>query len=375
MRDALRETEKRAVQGYRERFGEEPEIVASAPGRVNLIGEHTDYNGGFVLPCAVNRRVAAAAGRGGGELYSADFDEARPLEAGRESSWADYARGVAWALGESGCDIAGFRASFAGDVPRGAGLSSSAAIEAATALALDRLFGLGLDRKELAVLCQKAENDFVGVSSGIMDQYASLLCEEGAALLVDCRSLEARKVPLDLGAAGLTLLVCDTRIKRGLAKTGYNDRREDCERAARMLGVELLRDAKERDLTRLSGTELRRARHVVSENCRVLQAVEALREGDFRRFGRLMYASHVSLRDDYEVSTRELDDFVDLARDCGALGARLTGAGFGGCAIALVPAGDSRALARACSERFPERGFREPAFYEFTPATGAHLVT
>src|SRR5215218_9681388 len=204
--------EQRAARAYKERFGEEPELVASAPGRVNLIGEHTDYNGGFVLPCAIDRRIAVAVGAGEGGLYSADVDQTRQIDE-KDPSWADYPRGVAWAMGEAGHEIGGFRAAFAGDVPLAAGLSSSAAIEAATALALDMLFGLDMDRKDLAVLCQRAENDFVGVGTGIMDQYASLLCEEGAALLVDCRSLEAENVPLDLKGADLALLVCDTRVE------------------------------------------------------------------------------------------------------------------------------------------------------------------
>src|SRR3712207_1308154 len=255
----MRETETRARGAYVERFGAEPEVVASAPGRVNLIGEHTDYNGGFVLPGAVSRRVAVAVGRGGNELYSTDFDEARPVGGEKDSSWADYPRGVVWALGEAGHETDALRAAFAGDVPLGSGLSSSAAIEAATALALDALFGLGIERKDLAVLCQRAENEFVGVNSGIMDQYASLLCERGAALLIDCRSLEAKNVPLDLEGAGLALMVCDTRVERGLADTGYNDRRATCESAARVLGVEQLRDAREEDLDLLSGEELKRA--------------------------------------------------------------------------------------------------------------------
>jgi galactokinase len=260
-------------------------------------------------------------------------------------------------------------------VPRGAGLSSSAAIEAATALALDALFELGMDRKDLALLCQRAENGFIGVQSGIMDQYASLLCEEGAALLVDCRSLEAENVPLDLKGANLALLVCDTRVERGLADTGYNDRRAACERAARTLGVEQLRDARKEDLERLSGEELKRARHIVSENARVLEAVEALREGDFQEVGRLMYASHASMRDDFEISTPELDAFVELAEESGAQGARLTGAGFGGCAIALVRAGETDTLTRDVLRTFAQRGFEEPAFYEFVPAAGAEVIT
>ena len=370
----MRETETRAREAYVERFGGEPEVVASAPGRVNLIGEHTDYNGGFVLPCAIDRRIAVAAGRDGEEeLFSADFDEARPL-GGEDDSWAKYPRGVAWALGEAGHEAGGFRAALAGDVPRASGLSSSAAIEAATALALDGLFGLGLDKKTLARVCQRAENAYVGVASGIMDQYASLLCEAGSALLIDCRSLEAEPVPLDLEGAGLALVVCDTRVKRGLADTGYNDRRAACERAAETLGVEALRDATEGDLDRLSGEELRRARHVVTENARVIRAAEALRHKDFELFGHLMYASHGSMRDDYEISTPELDAFVETARESGAPGARLTGAGFGGCAIALMPSGNIGMLAEACREAFAERGFEAPEFYEFLPAAGAEVV-
>jgi galactokinase len=370
----MRETETRARESYVERFGAEPEVVASAPGRVNLIGEHTDYNGGFVLPCAIDRRIAVAAGQDGeGSLFSADFEEARPLR-GEDDSWARYPRGVAWALGEAGHDAGGFRAALAGDVPRASGLSSSAAIEAATALALDALFGFGLDKKSLARICQRAENEYVGVASGIMDQYASLLGEAGSALLIDCRSLEAESVPLDLEGAGLSLVVCDTRVERGLADTGYNDRRAACERAAETLGVEALRDATEGDLGRLSGEEFRRARHVVTENARVMRAAESLRAKDFEAFGHLMYASHESMRDDYEISTPELDAFVETARSNGAPGARLTGAGFGGCAIALMPSGNTETLAEACRRVFADRGFERPEFYEFVPAAGAEVV-
>lgn len=370
----MRQTEDRAYRAFVERFGTEPEVLASAPGRVNLIGEHTDYNGGFVLPCAIDRRIAVAAGRDGESfLYSADFDDARPLR-GDDDSWAKYPRGVHWALGQTGHDVGSFRAALAGDVPRASGLSSSAAIEAATGLVLDGLFGLGLDGKTLARLCQRAENEYVGVQSGIMDQYASLLCEAGFALLIDCRSLEATSVPLDLVGAGLTLLVCDTRVERGLADTGYNDRRASCERAARAMGFTTLRDATEADLESLSGEDLRRARHIVTENARVLRAADALRAGDFEGFGRLMYQSHRSMREDFEISTPELDAFVELAEAAGASGARLTGAGFGGCAIALIPPGETGVLTYQCRQAFEQRGFQEPAFYEFVPAAGAELV-
>lgn len=368
-----RETEQRAERAYLASFGEEPAVVASAPGRVNLIGEHTDYNGGFVLPCAIERRVAVAMGQGSEELYSADFDELREL-GDRDSSWADYPRGVAWALGEAGHEVGGFRAAFAGDVPLGAGLSSSAAIEAATALALDTLFGLRAHKKELALLCMEAENEFVGFPCGIMDQYASLLCERDAALFIDCRSLEAESVPLDLRGAGLDLLVCDTRVEHGDPETGYAARRKTCEAAARTLGVKELRDATEEDLERLSGEELQRARHIVTENARVLEAVEALKNGDFDRFGGLMYASHRSMRDDFEMSIPEIDLCVELAERLGAPGARLTGGGFGGCAIALVPSGDVGKFEARIREAFEGCGYKEPAFYEFLPAAGAEVV-
>lgn len=375
----MREVESRAVEAYREDFGEEPEVVASAPGRINLIGEHTDYQGGFVLPCAIDRRIAVAAGRGGNELHelhelhSADFGDTRSLASGKDSSWADYPRGVAWALDEAGCEVGRFRAAFAGDVPRGAGLSSSAAIESATVLALDALFGFGIERKEAALLCQRAENGFVGVQSGILDQYASLMCRGGAALFIDCRSLEARSVPLDLEEAGLSLLVCDTNIRRRLAASGYNDRRATAESAAKSLEIKELRDAKLEDLARLSGDEFKRARHIVSENERVLEAVEALEEEDFQTFGKLMFASHDSMRDDYEISTSAHDAFVELARKEGTLGARLTGGGFGGCAISLVPSGEAKSLTRSIEARFARLGFERPDFYEFLPAVGAEI--
>jgi galactokinase len=232
-----------------------------------------------------------------------------------------------------------------------------------------------MPRRETALLCQRAENQFVGVNSGIMDQYASLLCVEGAALLIDCRSLEAEEVPLDLERAGLVLLVCYTGTQRTLASSGYNERRAECERAAAELGVSSLRDATLADLEKLHGVELRRARHIVTENARVLEAVDALHEGDFAHVGRLMIASHESLRDDYEVSTPQLDAFVDTATQHGALGARLTGAGFGGCAIALVAGDAAGGITDAVTERFAREGFGTPTFYRFHPSRGADVLS
>jgi galactokinase len=371
----VRQIEQRAVQAYREQFLEEPVLVVSAPGRVNLIGEHTDYNGGFVLPCAIDRRVAVAVGHGDMQLYSADFQERLPLFGKREGSWVDYPSGIVLAVKERGYYVPPFRGAFAGDVPLGSGLSSSAAIEAATALALDVLLHLGIAKKDLALLCQRAENAFVGVNSGIMDQYASLLCQAGTALLIDCRSLEAELVPLDLAGAGLTLIVCDTQVSRELGATGYNARRQACERAARTLGVRELRDAHLQDLEKLSGEERKRARHVITENARVLEAVQALQRQDFGAFGRLMYASHRSLRVDYEVSTPELDAFVEIAVQSSALGARLTGAGFGGCALALIRSEDAGVLALSVQHYFEARGFTQPVFYSFQPEAGAEVAT
>ncbi len=372
----MRQIEQRAIQTYRDKFLKEPVLVASAPGRVNLIGEHTDYNGGFVLPCAIDKRVAVAIGHGDNtQFYSADFQERCSLHEKREDSWADYPSGIVWAMKERGFDIPSFQGAFAGDVPLGSGLSSSAAIEAATAIVLDALFHLEMEKKELALLCQHAENAFVGVNSGIMDQYAALLCQAGTALLIDCRSLEAKPIPLNLARADLTLLVCDTHVSRELGATGYNARREACERAAHTLGVSELRDAHLNDLDKLLGEERKRARHVITENARVLEAVQALQRQDFGAFGRLMYASHWSLRDDYEVSTPELDAFVEIALQSSALGARLTGAGFGGCALALIRSEDTEVLARRVQHYFEACGFKRPVFYSFQPEAGAEVAT
>lgn len=371
----MRPIERRAVDCYHARFGAPPDVVASAPGRVNLLGEHTDYNGGFVLPCAIERRVAVALGRGDGGLFSMDNDDQQPDRGPRTGGWSDYPRGVVWALEQAGAHIPAFQASITGDVPPGAGLSSSAAIEAATALALDALCDLKMTRRDLALLCQRAENEFVGVQSGIMDQYAALLCQTGSALLIDCRALASEPVPLDLDVAGLALFVCDTRVRRRLASTGYNERRATCARAAERLGVAQLRDAAPGDLARLSGDELRYAGHVISENARVLAGVAALRRGDFAAFGALMWASHASLRDDFAVSTDELDAVVAEARREGALGARLTGAGFGGCAIALIARDRAEALAEAVTRRFTERGYQAPVCFQFSPSAGAEVVT
>jgi len=327
---------------FRRQFGREPEFVSEAPGRVNLIGEHTDYNEGFVLPMAIDRTVAVAAAPADGKtvrVYSADFDARdewradAPRRTGRRE-WRDYVRGVAWAMLDGGYELQGADLAIAGDVPQGAGLSSSAALEVAVAGALSVVSGRVVEPRELAVLCQKAENQFVGVQCGIMDQLTAARAKAGHALLIDCRSHEIEHVRLP---DDLAIVVVDSKVARALGETAYNERREECAAAALVLGVGSLRDASEGDVERLPEPLRRRTRHVVSENRRVLEAVAALRKDDVGRFGQLMYESHASLRDDFEVSTAELDLLVELASGTeGVVGARLTGAGFGGCTVNLL---------------------------------------
>jgi galactokinase len=327
---------------FRRKFGLEPEFVSDAPGRVNLIGEHTDYNGGFVLPVGIDRTVAVAAAPGDGKkvrVYSADFDarDELPVDAPRRTGrreWRDYVRGVAWALLDAGYGLRGGDLVIEGDAPHGAGLSSSGALEVAVAGIFCAIAGIEIKPKQLALICQKAENQFVGVQSGIMDQLAAACSRVGYALLIDCRSLELDFVRLPERVA---IVVVDSKVRRALGETAYNERHEECAAAARELDVASLRDAAIGDLERLREPLKRRARHVVSENQRVLEAVHALRSDDLLRLGELMYQSHMSLRDDFEVSTPELDLLVELASQTeGVFGARLTGAGFGGCTVNLI---------------------------------------
>ena len=363
-------------------FGGRPEQVWLAPGRANLIGEHTDYNQGWVLPFALGLGVTVAAGRRGDGLLAIRSHQAPgapadlPLAAlvpGAVTGWAAYPAGVAWALREAGHPLAG-GASLAidSDLPQGAGLSSSAALECAAALALDGLHGLDLPRPQLATLAQRAENDFVGVPSGIMDQSASLLSRAGHALLLDCRTGVTADVPLDPAAAGLALLIVDTGARHALGDGRYAQRRSECEQAAARLGVGSLRDVTSpAEVGRLDDPVLRRrARHVVTENGRVKQAVALLTGGDLAGVGALLYASHASLRDDFEVSWPEADVAVDAAMAAGAPGARMMGGGFGGSALALVPAGQ-RAVGAAITAEFAHRGWPPPAFFPAVPSAGA----
>lgn len=363
---------------FRERFGGAPDAVVRAPGRVNLVGEHTDYNEGFVLPMAIDRDVRIAL-----RARADDTVRVRALDVGREAvfrlsalergeGWHQYVAGVAWALQEEGLALRGWDGVMTGDVPRGAGLSSSAALELASARAFQASSGFPWEPARMARRCQRAENAWVGVNSGIMDQLISALGREGHALLLDCRSLEGEPVPLPRGHV---IVVLDTGTRRGLVGSAYNERRAQCEEAARRLGVPALRDVDEEDL-RLRGAELaelprRRARHVVTENARTVAAAEAIRRGDAAELGRLMNASHASLRDDFEVSSEALDAVVRCAQaQPSCLGARMTGAGFGGCAVALVREGEADAFVRAVAACYDAPG-RASAAYVCRPAEGA----
>jgi galactokinase len=374
------------ADAFAERTGRPPEGVWAAPGRVNLIGEHTDYNDGFVLPAAIDRLVLVAAGRREGgrlRLWSLQTEPPADLELaevgpGRVEGWAAYPAGVAWALGQAGVEVGGADLVVDGNVPAGSGLSSSAALECATATALADLHGADLDRPTLAALARRAENEVVGVPSGVMDQMVSMLGRADHALFLDTRSLATEQVPLPLEAADLRLVVIDTRAGHRLVDGAYADRRAACEAAAAVLGVPALRDATpgqvEAAAAALGDPGLRRARHVVTENARVLAAVELLRAGELDRLGPLLAASHASLHDDYEVSSPELDTAAEAAVAAGAVGARMTGAGFGGSAIALVPRDLTGQVDERVHAAFAAAGFGPPEVSQVVPSDGARRL-
>jgi galactokinase len=372
--------------GFVALYGYEPAGLWSAPGRVNLIGEHTDYNLGFVLPCAINRRTVVALGLRDDRIArvaSALADEAveMPLDELSPANlhgWSAYPLGVAWALSEHGADLAavpGFDIFIESDVPVGAGLSSSAAIESAVAMALNDVWRLRLPRPVLAQVGQRAENAAVGAPTGIMDQSASLLGQKDSAVFLDCRSLESQVIDLGFDAAGLVLLIIDTGVSHDHATGGYAERRASCELGARLLGVESLRDVSVDDLPRareiLDDVTFRRVRHVVTENQRVLDTVKVLREIGPSGIGDLLDASHRSMRDDFEISVRELDLAVETAQANGAIGARMTGGGFGGAAIALIRRDELSRLQVAIDGAFAEHGFGQPDTFVVTAAQGA----
>ncbi|MFT4260726.1 galactokinase [Microbacterium sp.] len=381
--------------------GHDPEGLWSAPGRVNLIGEHTDYNDGFVLPFAIGHRTVAAVGpRSDGKVRVASTFADEPVEVALDElstlfptatgaapavpEWAAYPLGVAWALAAASgagagagtrAQLSGVDIAIASDVPVGAGLSSSAAIEGATASALNDLWRTGLDKTALARIGRTAENEAVGAPTGIMDQMSSMLGEPDAAIFLDCRSLQTQLVPLGAAEAGLAILVMDTRVKHAHSTGGYGERRAACERGAAIMGVPSLRDVSVDDLQRaeelMDDVTFRRVRHVVTENQRVLDTVGVLRERGAGAIGDLLVASHASMRDDFEISVPELDTAVEAALAAGALGARMTGGGFGGAAIALISADAEKAVSDAVQAAFAASGFAAPHLFTVTPSAGA----
>jgi galactokinase len=383
----LRET---VLAAFQQATGHAAEAAAHAPGRVNLIGEHTDYNEGFVLPAAVDRGVTLAARRAPGDiftLHALDLQDrcsfARDaLERDEAHPWASYFKGVVWALARRGVPVPACEAAVTGDIPQGAGLSSSAAYEVATVLLLQALSGFELSRLEIAKLAREAENGFVGVACGIMDQMASVFGEQGAALLLDCRSLARETVAIP---SGLAVVVVNSGVRHSLASSEYNQRRAQCEEGARLLGSSLpnvgsLRDVPAEDLARLLPTLPpvvgKRCRHVVSENARVHAAVAAMRAGDRARLKTLMAESHGSLRDDYEVSCPELDILVELALPLPYChGARLTGAGFGGSTVNLVETAAVEPFCQAMLAGYRQRSGRTAEIHVFEPSQGARVLT
>ncbi|MET8585071.1 galactokinase [Streptomyces collinus] len=374
---------------FAELYGARPEGVWAAPGRVNLIGEHTDYNDGFVMPFALPHQATAAVSRrtdGVLRLHSADVGDTvvelrlDSLAPGSDRNWTAYPAGVVWALREAGHPVTGADVHLASTVPTGAGLSSSAALEVVIALALDDLFDLGLQRWQLARLCQRAENVYVGAPTGIMDQTASACCAQGHALFLDTRDLSQRQIPFDLAAEGLRLLVVDTQVKHAHSGGEYGRRRAGCEKGAALLGVDALRDIPydglDAALARLGDEEevARLVRHVVTEDRRVERVVSLLHDGETRAIGPVLTEGHASLRDDFRISCPELDLAVDTALSHGALGARMTGGGFGGSAIVLAEATDVPTLTKAIEEAFTAASFTPPRTFEAVPSAGARRV-
>ena len=369
---------------FLETFGAEPDLVAAAPGRVNLIGEHIDYSDGFVLPFAIKDRTLVAARKRGdstvriassqrrNKIVTVDISTVKP---GLKGEWERYALGVLWALGvKEGVDLL-----IDGHVPLGAGLSSSAALECSVATAMNHLFDLGFNLEELARLTQKAENQYVGVPCGIMDQSVSLMATQGSALLLDCRDLTTKNIPFDVASSGLELLIIDTQAHHALTDGGYAERRASCESVVAKLGITSLRELSMEQLENSRGllteTEFVRARHAVTEMKRVLECVEALSNSDFEKVGQLINQSHASLRDDYTVSCPELDTAVEAALAAGALGSRMVGGGFGGSAIALIQASKTTETIKAVEKAFSSKGFKAPRFFTSLPSQGAELLS
>lgn len=379
----------RIKQEFLRTFDAEPELIVRAPGRVNLIGEHTDYNDGYVLPIAIDRSVLIAASVRADRtvrLRAVDFDDQdvfslSHIEHTQAHRWSNYQRGVASVLLERGFELPGVDMVFSSDVPIGSGLSSSAAVEVGTAVMWQTLAGFELSRSELALLCQRAENNFVGVNCGIMDQFISALGQQDAALFIDCRTLDYRPVSLP---AHLAVVVMDTAKRRGLTDSAYNTRRAECEQGVHLLqsylpGITALRDVSvpqfELYADQLPDNVQKRCRHVIGENQRVLDFILAAESDDTAAMGDLLNASHISLRDDYEVSCAELDAMVEAAwKAPGVIGARMTGAGFGGCAVALVERSQAEAFVACVAPAYQQRTGLTPNLYVCRAEAGAGVV-
>lgn len=376
----MKEISKRFV----ELFGHVPEVVAAAPGRVNLIGEHIDYSDGFVLPFAISDKTVVALARRSdrqfrissmqknADIFEISIDAVAPRKG---ENWARYALGVLWVLGvDTGVDLL-----IDGRVPLGAGLSSSAALECSIATAVNKLFDLKLSLADLARATQKAENEYVGVPCGIMDQSVSLMAKAGSALLLDCRNLTTENIPFLIAPQGLELLIIDTQAHHKLVDGGYAERRASCEKAVAQLGITSLRDISVADYatrqSELDPITYIRGFHAVTEMKRVLDAVDALKKNNFIRLGELLNQSHRSLRDDYTVSCPELNLAVDTAIAQGALGARMVGGGFGGSAIALMKTDQVKQCESAISRAFSRAGYKPPRFFTSLPSDGAHVIT
>ena len=369
------------ARAFAEQHGHDPIGVWEAPGRVNLIGEHTDYNDGFVLPFALAQRVTMAAGlRTDGRWTVASLTNGESAMFTRGdlvpgmSGWQAYVAGVVWALAEADHEIGGADLVLTSDVPLGAGLSSSAALECATVSALADLNDLDIDLLQRAKLARRGENEFVGAPTGLMDQAAATLCTPGHALFFDCRSLDSQQVKMELSSAGLELMVLDTRTPHALVDSEYATRRASCAEASHLLGIAALRDVTDLDsaLRELPDPVMRRRlRHVVTENARVQDAAEALRVGRFADLAVLLNASHASMRDDFEITVPTVDLAVETAIRAGALGARMTGGGFGGCILGLIPTGEFARIVNEVETAFAKAGYRAPSAFVAVPSSGA----
>ena len=380
--------QQKVTSAFTQKFGTEPSLVVQAPGRVNLIGEHTDYNDGFVLPMAIDRGLWLALRPREDDqvsVHSLDFGQTAVFHLNNlehtKSGWVEYLKGIAWALQENGYALRGWEGVMAGNVPKGAGLSSSAALELATARAFQQVSDFTWNAAQMARFSQLAENKWVGVNCGIMDQMISAAGQAGHALLIDCRSLDTQLVPLPpaLDGSGTAVVILDTTTRRGLVDSAYNERRQQCEAAAAYFGVPALRDVSISqflaEADNLDPLTRRRAKHVITENLRTLNAAKAMQNADAALLGQLMNESHISMRDDFEITNHELNVMVSIAQaQDGCFGARMTGGGFGGCAVALVHEEKVAGFVTAVSDQYHDQTGLGPKIYVCQPSDGASVI-